>query len=107
MKLRLFIDIIKMTAAELKDCWKGVQEAETKVEKAKYMSLVYMNILFFPVYLIPLISSLFIIGSSFVYGPLLLFGLLFTVPFMLVVIVVMLKLYPKVKSNYLNSNVNN
>ncbi|MBU9720267.1 MULTISPECIES: hypothetical protein [Bacillaceae] len=101
MKLRIFIDIIQVMLEEVKECWGDFKRANTKTEKSLFISLAYMNILFLIVYVIPMLSSLIIIGSSFVSGPLALIALLFTIPFMALVIAARLKLYPIVKQNYL------
>ncbi len=67
--MRIFFDVVKRTLEEIKECLGLAEDADTNRAKATYMSLVYMNILFLPVYLIPFLYT-FVIGIGAVfYGP--------------------------------------
>ncbi|MCA1321580.1 hypothetical protein LC085_16870 [Bacillus tianshenii] len=102
MKLSIFKDIIGMTVAEIKECKRRSKRSDSKADKAKYLTLVYMNVLFLIVYLIPVIYSLVMIGGAFIYGPIVLLGLILTIPFILFVLFIKVKAYPSMKENYLN-----
>ncbi|RFB10239.1 hypothetical protein DZB84_23005 [Bacillus sp. HNG] len=67
MTLNMFVDIVKMTINEIKVCKQKSRSAGSKIEKTKYLTLVYVNILFLPVYLIPVLYSIAIIIGSFIY----------------------------------------
>lgn len=94
-----------LTVEEIKQCWQLAKSAETKKVKALYMSLVYMNSLFLPVYLIPLLYTFVIVGGAVYYGPVLLLGLLFNIPFVLFVLWIKVKFYPILKQNLLKKNI--
>jgi hypothetical protein len=81
----MLINIVIDAINEIKDCWHLAKQAPSKVHKGTYLSLMYMNVLFLPVYLIPILYSIMILGGSFLYGPIVLLGLLFTIPFILFV----------------------
>lgn len=100
--MKMLIDVVEITINELKECWARSKNAETKKEKAKYLSLVYLNVLFFPVYLIPVLYTITVIAGTFIYGPIVLLGLLFSIPFLIFVALIKLKAYPTMKSNYLS-----
>jgi len=102
MNLRIFVDVVKITIEEIKECRKQSLQANTNLEKWKYASLLMMNILFLPVYLIPVIYSIVIICSSFLYGPITLLGLVLCIPFIIFVGLIKAKVYPVMKENYLN-----
>lgn len=70
--------------------------------REKHLSLAYMNVLFLIVYSIPILYSFVIIGSTFFYGPIVLLGLLFSIPFILLVYWVKTRVYPAMKINFLN-----
>ncbi|WP_223592664.1 hypothetical protein [Neobacillus bataviensis] len=101
MKLKLFVDILKITANEINEC-KQKSRSAAATDKVKYIFLLIMNIMFFPVYLIPIIYSLVIVGGAFIYGPIVLLGLIFTIPFTLFILFIKLKAYPIMKANLLN-----
>ncbi|UFT99876.1 hypothetical protein KO561_02630 [Radiobacillus kanasensis] len=61
MKLSLIVHIIGKTIDEIKECAQMSKNVATKTEKRKYLTLLLMNILILPVYLIPIIYSLVII----------------------------------------------
>jgi hypothetical protein len=102
--LRIFIDVVKLAVEEIRQCWQLAKNSETKLAKSAYMSLVYMNILFLPVYLIPILYTFVIIGGSLYYGSVLLLGLLFTIPFILFVLWIKVKVYPLMKQNLIKKN---
>jgi|GEM_PF-6498191 len=101
MKLNLFVDIFKVTINEIKECKQLSRSAATKTEKVKYMALISMNLIFFPVYLIPIIYSVVMIGGAFMYGPIVLLGLIFTIPFILFILFIKVKVYPLMMENFL------
>jgi len=100
--LKMFIDVVVSTIDEIKECRRRSQDGESNLEKGKYTSLLMMNILFLPVYFIPIIYSLVMIGGSFFYGPIVLLGLIICIPFILFVGLIKAKVYPVMKENYLN-----
>lgn len=101
MKLNFFINIIGMTIDEIKECKKMGNIAATKTEKSKFLALLIMNILFLLLYLIPIIYSFVMIVGAFIYGPIVLLGLLMCCPFILFVLLIKVKAYPEMKKNFL------
>ncbi len=69
------------------------------------MSLMYLNWLFLIVYIIPILYSFVIIAGAFFYGPIVLLGLLFSIPFTLFVFWIRTRVYPVMKSNLLNGEI--
>ncbi|WP_186580342.1 hypothetical protein [Aquibacillus kalidii] len=101
MRLNLFVEIIGITIGEIIECKQVSNNSEDKTEKLKYLSLLVMNILFLLVYLIPIIYSFVIIVGAFIYGPIVLLGLLLCIPFILFVLFIKVKAYPEMKRNFL------
>lgn len=56
----------------------------------------------FPGHLIPVLYTITVIAGAFIYGPIVLLGLLFSIPFLLFVALIKLKAYPTMKRNYLS-----
>lgn len=103
--LRIFFDVVTRTLEEIKECRGLAKDADTNRTKATYMSLAYMNIIFIPVYLIPLLYTFVIVIGAVFYGPILLAGLLFNIPFVLFVLWIKVKVYPVMKQNLINKNI--
>ncbi|WP_121662317.1 hypothetical protein [Metabacillus litoralis] len=104
MKLNFFISIIGKTIEEIKECKKMGNIAATKTEKSKYLALLITNILFLLVYLIPIIYSFVMIVGAFIYGPIVLLGLIMCFPFILFVLLIKVKAYPEMKKNFLRAH---
>ncbi|WNF22744.1 hypothetical protein [Mesobacillus jeotgali] len=98
------LNIIKVAVREIKELHLLAKQTSIVLHKGKYMSLLYLNILFLIVYIIPILYSMVIIGGTFIYGPIVLLGLLFTIPFILFVLWIRLKAYPVMKKNYLEKS---
>ena len=101
MKLNIFVDVAKESVGEIKEYWGLTKQAEQIKDRKKYFSLVYFNILFLFVYLVPIGYLFVIIGGSIIYGPRILVGLLMFIPFILFILFLKKKAYPVMKENYL------
>ncbi|WP_079506464.1 hypothetical protein [Mesobacillus jeotgali] len=96
--------MIKDAINEINELLLQAKQAESVASKGQYMALVYMNVLFMIVYTIPILYSFIVLCGIFYYGPIVLLGLLFSIPFILFVFLVKTKLYPVMKSNLLNGD---
>ncbi|MBT2678693.1 hypothetical protein J7E38_06730 [Bacillus sp. ISL-35] len=94
--------MIKEALSEIKELHHQAKQTKNAASKGKYMSLVYLNVLFLIVYVIPILFSFVIIAGVFFYGPIVLLGLLFSIPFTLFVLWIRTRVYPVMKSNLLN-----
>jgi hypothetical protein len=98
------LKVINDAVSEIKELFYQSKQLSNASCKGKYMSLVYLNILFLIVYIIPIFYSIIIVGGSFFYGPIDLLGLLFSIPFIFFVFWIKTKVYPVMKDNFLDRN---
>ncbi|MCM3123826.1 MULTISPECIES: hypothetical protein [unclassified Mesobacillus] len=98
----MLVKVIKEALKEIKELHQQTKQIETVTNKGKYMSLMYLNVLFVIVYIIPVLYSFIVIVGAFFYGPIVLLGLLFSIPFTLLVLWIRSRDYPVMKSNLLN-----
>jgi hypothetical protein len=96
------LNVIKETVSEIKELSYQAKKTSNVPYKGKYMSLVYLNILFLIVYIIPICYSFIIIGGTLFYGPIVLLGLLFSIPFIFFVLWIKTKVYPVMRNNLLD-----
>ena len=94
--------MIQEALKEIKELHQQAKQIEIIASKGKYRSLMYLNVLFIIVYTIPVLYSFVVIAGAFFYGPIVLLGLLFSIPFTLFVLWIRTRVYPVMKSNLLD-----